>query len=90
MDTHVIHVDLEPFFCNHVCTDVVHKRLEGGGWVGESKEHDCWFVKSQGGDERCLPLVLFSQSDVVVSPLYVKLGEEGRVLHVVDKFRNEG
>ena len=46
VNTHVIHVDLEPFFCNHVCTYVIHKHLECRGGIGESEEHNSWFVKS--------------------------------------------
>ena len=68
---------------------MVHERLEDGRCVGESEEHDHWFVESKGGNECRLPLVLFSQLDVVVFPSYVELGKEGRVLHVIDKFWDE-
>ena len=59
VNAHVIHVDFEPFFCDHVRTDMIHKRLKGGRCVGESEEHDCWFIESKGGDERRFPLVFF-------------------------------
>ena len=89
VNTHVVHIDLEPFLSNHVHTDVVHKCLEGGRCIGEAKEHNCWFIESQGGDEGCFPLVFFSQPDVVISPLYIELGEEGGVFHVVNEFWDE-
>ena len=89
MNTHIVHIDLKPFLGNHVCANVVHKCLEGGGHIGEAEEHDCWFVKPKGGDEGCFPLVLFSQLDVVISPLYIELGEEGGVLHVVNEFQDK-
>ena len=89
VNSHVIHVDLKPFFRDHVHADMVHERLEGGGCVGETEEHDCWLIQPKGSDEGCFPLVLFSQSDIVVSPSYVELGKESRVFHIVDKFRNE-
>ena len=57
VNAHVIHVDLEPFFCNHICAYMVHERLEDGGSFGKSKEHDCWFIESQWSDEGCFPLV---------------------------------
>ena len=43
VDVHVVHVDLKPFLSDHICAYVVHKCLEHGGCVGESKEHDSWF-----------------------------------------------
>ena len=45
VNAHVVHVDFKPFFRDHVCTDMVHERLEGGGCVGETEEHDCWFIE---------------------------------------------
>ena len=42
------------------------------------------------GDEGSLPLIQFLDANIVVSPSNVKLGEIGRVLHVVYKFRDEG
>ena len=89
VNTHVIHVNFEPFLCNHVSTNVVHEHLEGGGCVGEAEEHDHRFVKSQRGDEGRFPLVFFPQLDVVVPPSYIELGEEGGVLHVINKFQDE-
>ena len=79
VDAHVIHVDFEPFFCDHVCTDVVHKHLKGGRCIGKSEEHDCWFVESKGGDECCFPLVFLPKPNVVIPTSDVELGEEGRV-----------
>ena len=30
MNSHIVHVDFEPFFCDHVSTDMIHEGLEGG------------------------------------------------------------
>ena len=59
MNAHIVHIDFEPFLCNHVCANVIHERLESGGCVREAKEHNHRFVKSQGGNEGHFPLVLF-------------------------------
>ena len=42
------------------------------------------------GDEGSLPLIQFLDANIVVSPSNIELGEVGRVLHVVYKFRDEG
>ena len=84
VNAHVIHVNFEPFLHDHVCTYVIHECLEHRGGIGESEEHDCGFKQSQQGDECCLPLVLFPKSNVIIPPSDVELGEERRVLHIVD------
>ena len=43
MDTKVVHIDLEPFFCNHIREDVIHERLEDGGSIAKTKEHNSRF-----------------------------------------------
>ena len=75
VDAKVIHVDLQPFFSDHVGEDMVHKHLKHGWCIAETKEHDSGFKESHGGDERRFPLVFFSNADVVVSPADVEFGE---------------
>ena len=65
VDSHVIHVDLKPFLWKHICEDVVHEGLKGGGSVAEPKKHDSGFKKSHGGDESGLPLIFFLDVNVV-------------------------
>ena len=77
MDTKIIHVDLQPFFSEHVSEDMVHECLECGGGVIESEEHDSGFEESHGSYEGSFPLVLLSNADVVVSPTNVEFGEQG-------------
>ena len=48
------------------------------------------FKKAERGNECCLPLVSFSNVDVVISPSDVEFGEEGGVLHVVNEFGDKG
>ena len=77
MDAEVIHVDLQPFFSEHVGEDVVHECLECGGCITESEEHDSRFEESHGGYEGSFPLVFLLNADVVVSPMNVEFGEQG-------------
>ena len=89
VDTDVIHVNFQPFFCYHVGEDVVHKGLECRQCIAKSKEHHCWLKKSQGGNEGSFPLVFFMNADVVIAPSDVKLHEEGGIFHVVNEFRDK-
>ena len=40
MDIKVVHINLEPLFCNHIREDVIHEHLEGGGSVAKTEEHN--------------------------------------------------
>ena len=89
VDSHVIHVDFKPLLRKHICEDVIHEGLEGGGSVTESKEHDSGFKESHGGDESGLPLIFFLDANVVISPTNVKFGEQGGFFHVVNELRDQ-
>ena len=69
---------------------MIHESLEHGGGIAESKEHDGRFEQSHWSDEGSLPLVFFSDANVVVSPANIKLGEQGGFFHVINKFWNKG
>ena len=90
VDSHIIHVDLEPFLHNHVRADVVHESLECGRGITEAEEHDSWFEQSQGSYEKSFPLVLLLKVDVIVSPMYIKLGEDSGVFHIINEFWDQG
>src|SRR5713226_2270273 len=83
----VVHVHGQPSLRDFSMEDHVHHHLEGSGGVSQPKEHHCWFEESFGGKERCLPFVAFFNADVVVSPSYVKFGEEGAAGEAVDGLR---
>ena len=76
IDEKVVHIDDEPSFGNHIAEGVVHETLEGGGGVGESKEHHSGFEEAFMGDEGCLPLVTVLDSYVVIPPSDIKLSED--------------
>ena len=86
MDAKVIHVDLQPFFPDHIGEDMIHECLECGWCVTKSEEHDGGFEEPHGGDESCFPLVFLPNANVVVSPADVELGEQGRLFHIIDQF----
>ena len=89
VDTDVIHINFQLFFCYHISEDVVHKGLECRQCIAKPKEHHCRFEKSQGDDKGSFPLVFFMNADVVIAPSDVEFREESGILHVVDEFRDE-
>jgi hypothetical protein len=54
---------------------VIHEALEGGRAVTHAEKHDSWFKESAARFKGGLPLVFFSDLDVVVSPANVKFAE---------------
>ena len=85
VDEEVVHVNDEPSFCNHIPEQVGHESLESGGGIGHAKEHDSGFVESLVDNEGGLPLVAFLDPDVVISPSYIKLGEDLGVFEFVNE-----
>jgi len=84
-DKEIIHIDDEPSFSDHISEGVVHESLEGGGRVGEVKEHDGRLKETFMGDEGGLPLVSVFDADVVVAPLNIELGEDFGISEFIDK-----
>ena len=89
VDEEVVHVNDEPSFSNHIPEGIRHELLESGGGIGHAKEHDSGFIESSVSDEGGFPLVAFLYSDVVISPSYIKLGEDLGVFQFVNEVRNQ-
>ena len=85
VDEEVIYVDDKPSFCNHIPERVRHELLESGGRVGHAEEHNSGFIESPVGNESGFPLVSLLDSDVVISPSYIKLGEDLGIFEFVDE-----
>ena len=89
VDKEVVHVDNEPSFCNHIVKGVIHELLKGGRGIGKTKEHYGWFKESFMGNESGLPLVPVFDTDVVISPTDIELGENLCPLEFINKVRDE-
>ena len=61
-----------------------------GGSITESKEHDGGFKKSHRGNEGGLPLILFSDANVIIPPMNIEFGEQGELFHIINEFWDEG
>ena len=86
----VVQVDRDVSLVDQVPQDVVHRGLEGGGRVGEPKEHDRRLKEAPVGSEGSLPLVPLAYPDVVVAPADVELGEDPEPLQLVDQLLDQG
>ena len=69
--------------------EVIHESLEGGRGIGKMEEHYSWFEESFMSDESSIPLVSILNSDIVVSPLNVKFGEDFCPLEFINEVGNE-
>ena len=56
-----------------------------GEGVDHAEEHNSGFIESPVGNESSFPLVSVLDSDIVISPLYVKLGEDLGIFEFVDE-----
>ena len=89
MYSQVVHINLEPSLGNHIGKNMIHERLKGRRGVAEPKEHHSGFKETERSDEHCFPLVFLPDANIVITPANIKLGEQCRVLHVIDQLRDE-
>ena len=90
MDPQVVHVNFEPMFGNHVSKNMIHERLKSRRSIAEAKEHYSGFKEAKRSDEHRFPLVFLPDANVVIAPSHIKLGEQYRVLHIINQLRDEG
>ena len=65
--------------------DGVDKSLEGSWCIAEPKEHDGGFEQSQVSPEGSLPFIALAQSNVVIPPSNIELGDEFGILDLIDE-----
>ena len=69
---------------------MIHKCLKSRRGITEPKEHYSGFKEAERCDECCFSLVFLLDANVVIAPSNIKLGEQGRVLHIIDQLWDEG
>ena len=89
IDKKVTHVNNEPSFCNHITKGVIHELLKGGRGIGKTKENYSWFKECFMGNESSLPFMPVFDTDVVISPTDIKLGENLCSLEFINEIGNE-
>ena len=90
----VIHVnDDTGTFCEKAELDVfeylIHHGLKGTGRVCQSKEHDPWFKEIIFGLKCRFLFISCFDLNVVISPSYVKFGEDICILYLTDEIGDE-
>ena len=88
VDQDVIEVDTYQALHDEVSEDVIHHGLEGGRAIGETEEHQ-GFKQPSVGSEGDLPLVTLLDSDIIVPPSNIQLGEVLHPLELVYEPRNK-
>ena len=86
----IVHVNDKPSFPDVVGEVEVHECLERRWGAAKSEKHHRWFEQSERCDESSLPLVTFFDSNVIVSPSYVKLSKERELAKIVDEVGDKG
>ena len=89
MYKHVIHVDEQPSFVDEISESMVHIGLEGGWEVAKSKEHNSQLEEPKRCREGSFPAVFGLDEDIVISPSYVKFGEDLAIFQFVHQFQDE-
>src|SRR6266481_4706719 len=89
-DQDVIHVDADDPISNQLCKDIIHHCLECGRTVCQAKEHHQGLKQATVGAECSLPLISFMDSDIVVAPLNIKLGEIPGTFETLNQVINKG
>ena len=69
---------------------MIHEHLKSRRGITEPKEHYSGLKEAERRDERHFPLVFLLDANVVIAPSNIKLGKQGRVLHIVDQLWDEG
>jgi hypothetical protein len=90
VDGDVVHVYREPSLGYLFAEDGVYHHLKHCRGVSETEEHHSGFEEALWGEEGSLPLISWLNSDVVVSPVNIKLGEKGAAAEVIDGLQDQG
>jgi len=89
-DQDVIHVYDDVSRSDFFSEDCVYHCLECSRGVCKSKEHNSGLKEFSVCFECGLPLITILYLDIIISPLYVKLGEPLLSNELTNKFFNEG
>jgi len=89
VDGEIIHVNGHPPLGDFSTEDHVHHHLKGSGGIGQSEEHDRWFEEALWGEECRFPFISLFDTNIIVSPTYVKFGEEGAAGETINSLGNE-
>jgi hypothetical protein len=76
VDKDIIHIDSDVSLVDQFSENEIHHRLEGGGCVCETEEHDHGFEEASIGFKGRFPLIIVTNTNVVISPANVQLREE--------------
>src|SRR6266404_5513275 len=93
-DQDIVHIDNDAGSLRQeaeldILEDLVHHGLESTWRICQPKEHNPRFKETVFGLECCFFLIPCLDPNVIISPLYVKLGEDICILHLTDEIGNK-
>ena len=86
----VVHVNDKPTFPDVVSKVEVHKCLKRRWRATKSEKHHRWLEQSKRRDEGSLPFITLLDLNVIISPLYVKLGKERELAKIINEVGDKG
>jgi hypothetical protein len=86
----IVHIHDHPSLLDVFFENGIHHGLEGGRGVGKTEKHNRGLKQAFVGDKCSFPLISIFDPDVIVSPLYVYLGEIFCAFEFVEKIRDSG
>jgi len=91
-DEYVVHIYKEfgGVFVGETPEHTIHCTGECCGRVGESEKHHMGLEQAKGCFKGSGPLVLFSDANVIVSPVYVEFGKDCLPLQLFQYSADEG
>src|SRR5713101_1853083 len=85
----VVHIDEYKSCVNEILEEFIHHRLESCRRVGKTKEHHQGFKHSFVHLEGSFPFITFLDSNIILSPSYIELGEDLHILQFINDIRNK-
>ena len=89
-DEDIVQINHHYTFRDEVFEDPVHHSLESSRTVGQTKEHNKWFVETSVSSECGFPFITFFHPDVIEAPSDIEFSEVLSPLQLVDEFGDEG
>ena len=89
INEYVIHVYRNDAIDNKVSKNLIHHSLKGGRAVCQTKVHYQQLKQASIGAECHLPLIAFTNANIVVAPANIKLHEDLGTFESMDEVVNE-
>ena len=89
-DEDIVQINHHHAFGDEVFENSIHHSLESSQTIGQTKEHNKWFVETSVSSECSFPFITFFHPDIIEAPLDIEFSEVPSPLQFVNEFGDEG